>query len=502
MMPMRYLILSAFVVFWLILPVWAQESPTEESTPESVIEPSAIITFPEMIYFEAVISLPAEEVARVLLTIQVPGSDPIVVDFPQQKPFDFASEYVVASYEWELTPDNAPHLFSDVSYSWRVVSPRERVYERTQTVEFTDHRTRWQQVDVIEDAVNITYPMNTTVNARALERDTAAAYEKLQTNTGSAPALKFLLFPESLPPGCDITKEGLNVVTRTLRDGTVMEIPCDVALAEAIYSASDYNVFSLHPGQDIQNELIQTMIQAFYTPIWSQTDTPAWFRDGIRQLYLRNADNSALSISRIALRNDRQFTLTEMLTPPEDPDLLAIWRAQSYGMVVYIAAKNGVDTLVQLAREPNAAPTFAETYTQLTGKSLDVLIADWQTWLYTHQAEAAYTYSIYLATTPTPTMTFTPTITRTKLPPTETPSLTPDYTPTHTPTRIPRLKTPTVTPLPPQSFSLRPTAAPTPQTTQATSPIAGVSITQLGVLGLMGLLVIIIAYLGFGRRTR
>jgi hypothetical protein len=165
-----------------------------------------------------------------------------------------------------------------------------------------------------------------------------------------------------------------------------------------------------------------------------------------------------------------------MQTVPSDPRQQAIWQAQSYGMVLYIAQQIGVEATFALAR----AEDFAAAYSQATGETLTALIAAWEAWVFTDEAVRVYSYSIYAPTTPTPTATFTPTLTRTPRPPTETPTLTPDYSPTPRPSRTPIPPTRTITPLPAQSFLLRPTAAPTPvPASVANSPIPGLTLPQV-----------------------
>ncbi len=223
---------------------------------------------------------------------------------------------------------------------------------------------------------------------------------------------------------------------------------------------------------------------------------PLWFRRGLALFTLPTNKLNMLEPAQRASRSNSLFTLDEMnAEPTQDAEL---WRAQSYGMVLYIAQQAGVQGLFELARNPGES--FADTYQRAMGQPLSNLISSWQRWLFTSSAEAAYAYFPQLATTPTPSFTPTPTQPRPTATPTatNTPTITPSVTntgiperilPTLTPTRTPTDAPASVTPRP--AGSLRtPTPTPTPTSTLPGGQSTGFAALAVIFLLLAGLSVI------------
>jgi hypothetical protein len=183
-------------------------------------------------------------------------------------------------------------------------------------------------------------------------------------------------------------------------------------------------------------------------------------------------------------------------------DSVDVWRAQSYGMVLYIASQIGVPELFDLAGDLGAAETFEAAYQSAVGRPLTTLLVELERWIFTDNAATAFIYTPYLASTPTPTSTSshtpfpatsTPLPTET-LPPTATVTVTgvlsstPLPTRTLTPTELP--STPSVTPRPAGSLN---TATPAP-VVQSSAPMndtartAGIGAVILLVVVSIGLL--------------
>jgi hypothetical protein len=124
----------------------------------------------------------------------------------------------------------------------------------------------------------------------------------------------------------------------------------------------------------------------------------------LAEFYLPTLRTSLLETARRASRNNLLFTLDEMNTLPDEQ--LELWRAQSYGMVLYIAQQIGVQNLFELARD---SATFTTAYETAMGQPLTRLTGNWERWIFTNAAENAYAYNPHMAVTATPTMTPTPT---------------------------------------------------------------------------------------------
>jgi hypothetical protein len=270
-------------------------------------------------------------------------------------------------------------------------------------------------------------------------------------------------------------------------------------MAELIFNFSGYHLIDSSRANSAQEAIVADLTDSFYQASWGNKAVPEWFRAGLQQFYSPSPKTSLLPLVLTAARNDRLFALSEMSAAPvRDVD---VWRAQSYGMVLYIASQRGVPALFRLANEIGTAETFEAAYQSAVGQPLNMFLANWERWIFTQDAAVAFAYTPYQANTPTPTPTSSPT----PFPATETPTLT--FTPTFTvtatvtgnlsPTPLPTRTltptgqpgTPTVTPRPAGSLN-----TPTPLPVQSVTPVdSSVRIVGIGIIIL--LLVIIIGML-------
>ncbi|MCU0511433.1 MAG: hypothetical protein MUE40_02570 [Anaerolineae bacterium] len=503
---MRRLLLCSLLAL-LLHPLAAQES-TPEALPQSpLITLEQDFTFPQRLYSRMTIDVPTAQIDRTQLVIQPQDSAEIIIDFGPAaagaaaavEPYEFAGEYTVATYTWTIPPASVPPLFGTIRYLWRVRTQSGAVEEYGAEVQYSDTRTTWQTLAT--DRVSVTLPAGflSADQARGLPVRLQTLYERLQSDTDRSPMFRWLIYPAGLPPACDLNADGEPIIRFLDREGTFNEVPCAVAVARAAYERAGYTVLQPATAAALPGTLSTLLIDAFYAPLWADSDVPAWFQRGLAALYQPATLPGTLFSTRQALQNARPLTLAELSAPPTAENE-ARWAAQSYSLMLYLLDRLGVPAVFNLARRA-AAGSFAEAYTAAAG-SLETLIPDWQTWLYTGRAEAAYSYSIYQPTTATPTATFTPTITRTPLPPTATLTATAAVTATPRPTRTRIPPTATLTPLPPQGFSLRPTAIPATPVPPVSYPLPGVPVTtpQWLVIGMVGLVLALLLVL-FRRRS-
>jgi hypothetical protein len=335
-----------------------------------------------------------------------------------------------------------------------------------------------------------------------LTHNLAMVYELLSENTSRSPVLRYLVYDSGVAPGC-AHRTLASGVEETLAVGVFSGtlLPCRPEFAERVYEESGYAVFQRVPGYDVETIMVEHMVRAFYAPLWDGNDVPIWFETGLGLFYAPALKTDLLSIVQAMARNNRLFSLEAMNnTPSDDAEL---WRAQSYGMVLYIAELAGVQGVFELANAVDDSVSFSEIYEQVTGQSLVALIPAWQGWIFTRMAELVYGITPYQPPTPTRTPTLTDTRTRTATTtPTPTQTYTPSVTgvlsstpyPTLTSSRTPTREPATVTPRPP-------VRTPTPTPTNSISILrtpgvqAGVVIVLLIVIGIL-----VYAYVRLGRR--
>ncbi len=457
------LLLMAFTV-----PLLAQEG-TDEPTPDvpsSVLRWSAELVFPQVIRFHIVIAYPMAELSSVNLNIRPPGQQPVVIAVDvAASALTTESDYLTElAYFWNIPRDAPPQLFRDIVYSWHVVTSRGEVVAFTDTVFFADPRVEWVEDEDPLGMIHLVVP-GEGINPAQVRDSVRDIYDLMLENVGRRSVFNIVLLNVTLPD-CSINDDGQLVVTGVSFDEGG-EVPCDPALVEAAYSTGGYTPVrydTLNPIGSSQAAITELFTETYYLPIWQDGDVPAWFRAGLVQFYLPTLKFEMLQPVQEAARNSRLFSLGEMASEPVDtgdPEY-AVWRAQSYGMVLFIANDIGVPGLFQLANDAGTADSFAAAYEDAVGQPLEVLLPRWENWIFTDFAFDAFGYTPYLAVTPTPTITRT----LTPFPPTPTPVPTSTDTPTPTPTVTGVLS---ATPLP----TLTPSDTPRPPTATITPRPAG-----------------------------
>lgn len=432
-------------------PVLAQEeAPTWQPQQEYIIGWTTEVIFPQSIRFTVALGRPASELASAVLTILPEGQPAAQINLNLAETVVVAEPYSELAYLWDIPRNPPPRLFSNVDFQWRLVSRQNEVAQIEDTFMFADQRAEWVQDE--DSRFALTASVNGPDLAR-LRRDLTPVYDLLSSNLGRAQSFNLILYDEDVPSASCIHNTDGDLVAVGPASG--VEVECDPAMAQAIFSASGFDVIDLSGASSAQQAIIAHMTDGFYQQTWENKNVPAWFRVGLQQFYIPEAKTGLLPLILTAARNGRLFTLNEMASLPNHE--IDLWRAQSYGMVLYVADQIGVPALFQLANEIGAAETFEAAYLAATGQPVDALLANWERWIFTDDAATAFVYTPYQATTPTPTATSSPT----PFPPTDTPTLTLTATATVTPTVTGVLSS---TPLPTRTQT--PTAAPaTPSVT-------------------------------------
>lgn len=459
----------------------------------------AQLVFPQAIIFEASVALPAEEVARVVLTIAPANGVSTVIEMPRDVAFEFAQEYVVANYRWQVPVNAPPPLASEVAYTWQIVTTRDEVVTAEGVVIYQDERVpEWQTVANDAQTLSVTAPKGiASLDVVRLYDALNTVYTRLETETNTRPVLKWLLYTDALPLGCARDADGQAFVTYTFKAETMTE-PCNAALIERVFAG--YTIETFTSESVWLDAKMNEMVRAFYAPFWQGAALPSWVIYAVTQLYKPYPSYDQPAALRQTLRTQRPLSLSQLAELPTDPQRLALWEAQAESLLRYLMDKWGVPATLELVRGLATTP-IEEAFTRLSGAQSDALLPAWQAWLYTARAEQAYGYSLYQPVTATPTATFTPSRTPrpSALPPT--PTATDDATPTLRPTHTGIPPTATVTPLPAGGFTLRST--PVPVVAPVSTAPSGYNALWIG-----GVIMALLALLGIGvwvwrrRRTR
>lgn len=470
------------LVLLLILLAAAFPAAAQENTPQPeqnyILGWSQEILFPQAVRFNLVVNRPRSEIAAVTLIVQPAGRASAVISVPLDDSTVLKEDpFTELTYSWDIPSGTPPALFDDMTLEWQTSATDGETARITDTFTFSDPRATWRQYDDPLHALNLVMPFSSAFPDPAtseqdvllkLRDDLQPVYGLLSANTGSTPEFRVIVYNAGFPPGCTQNAEGQSVAVS--REGDVA-VPCGATMADAIFRASALDLVSAASSTAAtRTALVAYLVDRFYAPLWSGADIPNWFRRGLTLFYQPDHKGTTLIPLQAAARSDNLFTLDEMAQPPAAGDDAALWDAQSYGMVLYIAEQEGLAGLFRLGREVGNAATFAEAYQNAAGDSLTALLPGLRRWLFTAAGENAFTFTAYQPTTATPTATATATATRTATPsttptvtltPTVTGTLSPTPVPTYTPTIIPATATASVTPRPPGSLRT-PSATPTP----------------------------------------
>ncbi|MCB9451427.1 MAG: hypothetical protein H6672_08295 [Anaerolineaceae bacterium] len=490
--------------YWLILlvlllaaaPAAAQNTPQPEQG--YILGWSQESLFPQAIRFTLTTNLPAAQLTTAMLTIQPAGQGALLINVPlDDTTIQTAEPFSEIAYIWELPADTPPVLFQDITLGWDVTTTSGELARVTDTFTFTDERATWRRYDDPLGVLNLVMPISAAFPdpasgesdmLRKLRGDLQSVYALLSANTDRVPALTVMVYNDGFDPGCTLDNEGNPVA---VAPGSKVSVPCNADRTNAIFATSGLDVVTAGPSLiETRTALIDYLVERFYGPTWGDTAIPAWFRSGLTQFYQPGYKGMLLPPLQAASRSNHLYTLDEMAQSPVAGADVALWEAQSYGMVLVIADQMSVPRLYRLARDAGSAASFADAYQAAAGQPLEALLPGFSRWLFTAAGADAFTFTAYLPTTPTPTPTATATHTLTPTP-SDTATLTPTVTitgtlsptpfPSSTPTPVPATLTPSVTPRP--AGSLRtPTATPIPEVPPLSQPVPALGVLAVGLI--------------------
>jgi Peptidase MA superfamily len=455
-----------------VLPVSAQDAtPTPQPEQGFILGWTAESIYPAAVRFTIDLGRPLDQLTSADLLVQEANGDPITLTINLQDSAVVKEPYTQLAYVWTLPVNNPPPLFQDIIFKWRVISVENAVSLISDTLFFTDQRAQWLRDQAVGDGITLTLRESNPLSQ--IQRGVKPIYDLLAANTGQKPSLRVLLSDDA---PCT---QNANQETVAIGPVSQTEVPCDPKMADAIFQASDYDVVRSPTGDiaDIQNAFAAYLTDRFYSALWAGKNVPAWFQSGLALFYAPTAKSTYGLPVVNAARTDTLFSLTDMANQPTSSATADFWTAQSYGMVVYIAAQIGVEGLFNLAKNIQNAESFTAAYQSALGQPLEALLPNLERWIFTNAGLAAFSFTPYQAATATPTATVTPTSTFTPTAtasdtPTPTATVTgllsltprPTLTPSHTPTAAP----PSRTPRPPGSLNTAtPTLLPPSAITQA-----------------------------------
>jgi hypothetical protein len=413
------------------------------------------MNFPQEVEFELFGVRAESAIQSLTLTLTSRGAEPIVITFDPDV-VGITGAGMRFRYRWQISKDSPPILFSKVRYTWDIVTTDNISYEIVEDFDFIDQRVAWEQSNDILGQVNIIHAFG-QLDADFVRSGVRATYNVLYPNPEDRPRYTFLVYPQNVTFGCDLNDEEEPIIQVRGTDG-FEDAPCDLSLANDIYDERGYIVLNQTSVDLIQRIILDLMVKDYYLTLWNDVPVPDWFLDGLQQFYDPRTKRSALNLSQQKSRSDDLLRLADLETEPaEDEEILALWEAQSIGLILYIADTIGVDGLFEFAESVGNFDSFAEAYEDHVGQSIDLLMLSWRDWVFRSSSQQDYDFNPYMAETSTPTATATATNTPTA---TFTPSKTPDVTATIRPSFTPIPAPPTTTPLPAQSFSVQPTKLP------------------------------------------
>lgn len=453
--------------------------------------------FPAGVRFGLILTTAPENLARAALTLSQDGG--LIFSVPvdlKQFATPFGESLTRVDYVWPINPALTFAPFSTVMYRWNLTTAggetlaADGQFSFHDAVRTLDSPAVWRSID---GPIQL-YTHNPTLALDLVQTAALRANERATAETGLDRPFRFVIYDPDVT-FCQRDARGLYIDSPTIGG---LRVACDPQAAAQIYANNAFLVvqrtdFSL---ESLQQQLVESIVASLYDQLWASgagDGPPAWFRAGLLQLYGLAAQGWTLPLVRDAVRSGGLLTLADLQRPPNDAlESARLWRAQSYLMALYLAARFGAEAPFELAREPLDGRTFDQALSARFGLTPAQFFGDWRGWLLRDEAAAAVRWTPYVPTTATPAPSATPTPART--PTLSVPSVTPPPSATITPfpasSNTPIPPRPTNTPRSPGSV-LRPTATP------ALPPSGGgvCGAPALGLLPLAGLVWI-------GRRKR
>lgn len=451
---------------------------TRTATPTKTLVPSATATqkitldgsyenlFPMVIRFYVGMGLARSKIASARLKVFQVGIIDQTIDVPLNDTTVrvFGDNATGIYFPWPLTSETALEPFRQYSFQWFVQDTDKHNYQSEFfTIEFYDQHKTWQRA--VEAPISL-YWYSPGLSGPLLRQTLLRTHKLLEKNTGVSNTYKFIIY-DAGDNTCqsDPNRPGQPVV---IAYNDYVVYPCDPNNAAVIYAARGFTLIKRTSGlfEPLQDDLIAKMTEDAYTELFKKAAAPppAWLKGGIIQLYGLVGRANALLLAREQARLDRLLQLDELSAPAvaKKDDFGASvrdWNAQAYMLTLYLSARFGAQTPIELAKAIGNNSKFEDELPKLTkGVSLSQIYSDWKSWLLLPDADAAIRWNLYI-TNPTPTLTPTETLYPTFPPLTDAPLVT--DTPLPSRTRVPTATiTPTATPRPPGSLNNTPTAPP------------------------------------------
>jgi hypothetical protein len=282
-------VLILLCVLGIVLPSRAQVVTPIQSG--MIFDLSTETMFPEAIRFTASVHSPSSELSRVTLTIEPQGRPPVDVLVTLSESLVSETETTELQYVWEIPDGYVLEAFSDVSFSWRVATTRNRTGRTNGRFTFTDGRVVWNTEEDPDGHIRISAPAN-TIDPANLRDSVTDLYNLLAENVGQTPFFSVVVYPPSLPiDPCETSNEGQSVIFAAI-SGT--EVPCELGVAEAVYRESGFIPLKVASG-DGADELSELLVQGFYESTW-QGGCASAFQSGLGQFY--RADYKFLLLDR------------------------------------------------------------------------------------------------------------------------------------------------------------------------------------------------------------
>ena len=149
---------------------------------------SASLAFPQEVYFDLTLDLPANALARAVLTITPPLGTPTVVSFPTDEPLAFAGEYIDIRTVWRV-PNGTPFA-SEIAYTWEIVTVRDRLIAYKGTLTYAPPTTSLQTRTQEEGLLSARMIGYSPREADVLMARLTSLYTLLRRHTNTSPRKK------------------------------------------------------------------------------------------------------------------------------------------------------------------------------------------------------------------------------------------------------------------------------------------------------------------------
>jgi hypothetical protein len=484
-------LLICMVVALNFLPAHAQDDDPDTG---KIVITRVIPVLPSAIRFRVRVAALQDEIEQINLRVE--QEDGVVETFQRDAPLELFIDWgEETEYEiiWNIR-DVPLRPFGEMTYRFEVLTTDGEVSVAEETFvfeHFLEGPEQWQSVS--SDALTI-YSRGETIDWSNYLDNLAESIALLRENTGYSAPIGLVIYPKATEfcQENEPTEDNPNPEPPLVVVSEEIGFPCDPADMVQLYANSGLTIAYVDQSDFFTQErdVFAAIFDLAYSDLWQGVEVPAWFKEGLRQLYNRTNQGQTIAAVQRANQEERMLPLNQMNTYPDEGADSSLWQAQAYGLTLYLADTYGATVPFEIAQTVSPTASLNAAIEAATGESINRLYAQWVLWLDTPKAIAAAGWNPYLETTPTPQSTRT----ASPIPPTHTPRPTATITPTPSstyrgvivespfritlapPTQIPSI---TPTPLPPGSLNVS-NSTPTPAETDEDS--GGLCGTGIGVI--------------------